>query len=120
MSDERPDEHGRTHILTEKLMRKLRGDERRGISYASIGGAVGLVVSLVGLGGVAMQAGAQKEKINQLEKRDVETRVLIDSKAKDLKTDIAKTDDKVDKILEAMGEIKGELRAARAARRVQR
>jgi hypothetical protein len=110
------DDHGKTQILTEKVMRKLRGDDRRGVSYTSIGAAVGIVVSLVGLGGVVMEAGAQKEKINQLEKRETETKQLIETKAKDLKIDLNKTDEKVDKILEALGEIKGELRAARRQR----
>jgi hypothetical protein len=117
MSDEHPDENGRTHVFARDLMRKLRGDDKRRVSYASIAAAVGLVVSLVGLGGVVMEAGAQKEKINQLEKREVETKQLIESKARDLKSDLSKTDDKVDKILEALGEIKGELRADRRRQR---
>jgi len=116
MNDEHPDEHGPAHAFMRDLIHKLRNGDKRRVSYASIAGAVGLVVSLVGLGGVVMEAGAQKEKINQLEKREIETKQLIESKAKDLKSDLNKTDEKVDKILEALGEIKGELRAERRLR----
>jgi len=109
-----PDENGKTRVFTAKVMAALHGrDNRRGLSWASITGGVGLVVALVGLGGVVMDVGAQKEKIQQLEKRDTETRTLIQQKADEAKKERDQTGGKVDRILETLGEIRGELRSAR-------
>lgn len=111
------EEADKNHALTERIIKRLRGsDERRGVSIASISASIGIVVALVGLGGVILDAGAQKEKVQQLEKREAETKQLIENKVKDLKADLNKTDTKVDKILETLGEIKGELRTDRRER----
>ena len=110
-------DYGRTHVFTRKVIQRLRGEDRRGISAANISMAVGIVVSLVGLGGVIMDAGAQKEKIRSLEENRAETKALVEQRAAKLEKQIADTDDKVDIIIRQLSEIQGEMRAERRRER---
>lgn len=110
-------DYGRTHVFTRKVIQRLRGEDRRGISAANISMAVGIVVSLVGLGGVIMDAGAQKEKIRSLEENRAETKALVEQRAAKLEKQISDTDDKVDIIIRQLSEIQGEMRAERRRER---
>lgn len=114
------DENGRTHIFTERVMRKLRGEnERRGVSYASIGAGVAIVSVMLGLGALAMDAGAQKNKIENLEKRSVETRDIIKDNSKEIKADLKETKDNVQLILQKLTAMEAVQRAERRREREQ-
>lgn len=118
MSDE---QQARGSWLKRREMRHENlGPNGRGLNIVKVAGTIlGFALSL-GLFAVAVEVGAQKEKISQLEQarssngenvRRLEQR--IDDKVRQLEKKIDETDDKVQKILEAVGEIRGELRAAR-------
>jgi len=120
MSDERHDENGRTHAFTSAMMRKLRGDERRGVSFASIAVAVSALGALGGFGLLAMDAGAQKQRIETIEKRQVEDRNETGHKLNKLDIKAEQIDGKVNLILQEIRAMQAEQRAERRTRRGDR
>jgi hypothetical protein len=125
MSDERPDENGRTHVFTRELMQRLRGtqDQRngdsgraaRGVSYASISIAVATIGALGGFGVLAMDAGAQKQRIDTIEKRQVEDRSATGEKLNKLDSKVGQVDEKVNIILQELRGMQAEIRIERRA-----
>jgi len=114
MSDEHHD-NGRTHAFAQAVMRKLRGDDRRGISFASITVAVAALGALGGFGLLAMDAGAQKQRIDTIEKRQVEDRSATGEKLNKLDSKAEQINEKVNLILQEIRDMQGEIRAERRA-----
>jgi hypothetical protein len=118
MSDERPDENGRTHAFTAAVMRKLRGNgERRGMSPAFVGIAI---TALVALGGLIVfvlafgkDLGAQQQRIDTVEKRQVEDRTATGEKLNKVEGKVERIDANVNLILQEIRAMQAEQRAER-------
>ncbi len=120
MTDERHDENGRTQALTERVLKKMRGEERRGVSFASITVAVSAITALGGFGVLAMDAGAQKQRIETIEKRQIEDREVGSHKLNKLENKVEKIDGNVNLILQEIRAMQAEQRARERGRREDR
>jgi len=127
VSDERPDENGRTHAFTQAVMRRLRGNgERRGMSPAFVGIAI---TALVALGGLIVfvlafgkDLGAQQQRIDTVEKRQAEDRTATGQKLNKVEDKVQKIDENVNLILQEIRVMQSEIRIERrsAGRRDRR
>ena len=132
MTDERHDDHGRTGAFTRDALAKLlrnghgedqrRGDSgrtARGVSYATISLIVGVAGGLGALGAVAMDLGAQKQRIDTIEKRQVEDRTATGEKLNKVEVKVDQVDGKVNLILQEIRAMQAAQDAERRARRAR-
>lgn len=119
--DERQDEHGRTHMFTRDFMRKLRGEDRRTSSPAFIGVALSALGALAGMVVFAMSfgkdLGAQQQRIDTIERRQVEDRVETGKKIEKVDTKVERIDANVNTILQEIRAMQASIETERRARR---
>lgn len=118
--DERQDDHGRTLTFTHELMRKLRGEDKRRMSPAFIGVALSALGALAGMVVFALSfgkdLGAQQQRIDTIEKRQVEDRVTTGEKINRVEVKVEKIDGNVNLILQEIRAMQAEQRARERSR----
>lgn len=122
--EERQDDHGRTQAFTKDIMRKLRGEDRRGMSPAFIGVALSALGALAGMVVFALSfgkdLGAQQQRIETIEKRQIEDREVGSHKLNKLENKVEKIDGNVNLILQEIRAMQAEQRARERERREDR